>query len=195
MSHFLRTANISIRKVNSFTIALFWTSIPDFTVKKILISGKTPETVKKEVYSLLPGIRCEGNKRAEEILDLISLYLNGNDINLPLDSLDIDSLGTFDRKILFALRKNVPKGSVISYGALAKLAGCPKAGRAVGNVMRRNPFPLFFPCHRVIRSNKKIGNFQGGMSLKKALLEIEGFFLKDFILKRQNSTALIMSCE
>ena len=46
----------------------------------------------------------------------------------------------------------VPAGKVISYGSLAERSGYPRAARAVGSLMARNPFPLFYPCHRVIRA-------------------------------------------
>jgi methylated-DNA-[protein]-cysteine S-methyltransferase len=58
---------------------------------------------------------------------------------------------------------------------LAAKAGSPNAARAIGGVMARNPAPLIIPCHRVIRTNGKIGGFSaaGGASLKRRLLQME----------------------
>lgn len=68
----------------------------------------------------------------------------------------------------------IPKGSVLSYGEVAKRAGNPRAARAVGAIMKTN-YDLKIPCHRVIRSDGKIGNYNRGGTVKKtALLKAEG---------------------
>lgn len=83
-------------------------------------------------------------------------------------------LSPFARSVLAACR-NVRYGHTISYAALAAKAGSPNAARAIGGVMARNPAPLIIPCHRVIRTNGKIGGFSaaGGASLKRRLLQME----------------------
>lgn len=68
---------------------------------------------------------------------------------------------------------NIPFGTVISYAELAKRVGKPKAVRAVGTAVGKNPIPLLIPCHRVIRSNGEIGNYSGGVSIKEKLLKLE----------------------
>lgn len=86
-------------------------------------------------------------------------------------------------KILFAdqVRKVVraiPKGSTMTYSGVAKLAGYPGAARAVGTIMANN-YDKTVPCHRVIRSDGKIGQYnRGGSKIKKALLIKEGAILK-----------------
>jgi O-6-methylguanine DNA methyltransferase len=69
----------------------------------------------------------------------------------------------------------IPAGKMITYAQLAKKAGFPKAGRAVGNVLAKNPLPLIIPCHRVIRADGKIGKFSapGGSRIKNKMLEHE----------------------
>lgn len=70
--------------------------------------------------------------------------------------------------------RNIPKGSIMTYGGVAKLAGSPGAGRAVGTIMAQN-FDNTVPCHRVIRSDGKIGSYnRGGEKAKRALLIKEG---------------------
>ncbi|MDD3118215.1 MAG: MGMT family protein [Victivallales bacterium] len=87
---------------------------------------------------------------------------------------DLSPLTPFQRRILSVLRREVPAGQVVSYGRLAVLAGAPRAARAVGQVMHRNPLPLVFPCHRVVAAAGGIGGFQGGTGLKRRLLAAEG---------------------
>lgn len=80
---------------------------------------------------------------------------------------------TFKEKVLAVVRK-IPKGKIVSYKEVARRAGSPKAARAVGNIMARN-FDKSVPCHRVIRSDGKIGNYnRGGAAAKLALLKKEG---------------------
>ncbi|MFT5171272.1 MAG: O-6-methylguanine DNA methyltransferase [Candidatus Marinamargulisbacteria bacterium] len=67
----------------------------------------------------------------------------------------------------------IPYGETRSYQEIAESIGSPKASRAVGTALAKNPFPLIFPCHRVIRTDGSIGQFQGGTALKKKLIERE----------------------
>lgn len=65
----------------------------------------------------------------------------------------------------------------MTYTAVAIAAGRPKASRAVGNILNKNPFAPKVPCHRVIRSDGSIGGFAHGAEKKKALLKAEGIEL------------------
>ena len=65
-------------------------------------------------------------------------------------------------------------GEVRSYGQLALQVGSPRACRAVGQVMARNPLPLVVPCHRVVGARGGLGGFGGGLELKRRLLTLEG---------------------
>jgi len=80
---------------------------------------------------------------------------------------------TFQLKVWKALL-SIPQGSVTTYGDLALLIGCPKAVRAVGNAVGKNPVSLLIPCHRVIRSDGSIGGYHWGVGRKKRILEWEG---------------------
>jgi methylated-DNA-[protein]-cysteine S-methyltransferase len=80
----------------------------------------------------------------------------------------------FQRRALSRLRE-VPAGSVVTYQALAAAIGSPSSQRAVGTTMASNPLPIYVPCHRVIKSDGKIGNYGGGVERKLKLLRAEGF--------------------
>ncbi|HPS56474.1 MAG TPA: MGMT family protein [Spirochaetota bacterium] len=67
----------------------------------------------------------------------------------------------------------VTPGETISYGALAERSGIARGGRFVGNVMAKNAFPVIIPCHRVIRGDGSMGNYSGGVDVKRMLLEHE----------------------
>ncbi|MDD5454708.1 MAG: methylated-DNA--[protein]-cysteine S-methyltransferase [Candidatus Ratteibacteria bacterium] len=67
----------------------------------------------------------------------------------------------------------IPYGKMYSYKFIAKKVGNPKAVRAVGNAMANNPIPLFIPCHRVIKSDGKLGRYGPGEDIKRKLLKLE----------------------
>lgn len=80
---------------------------------------------------------------------------------------------TFREKVLGIVRK-IPKGRSMTYKEVAIKAGKPKAARAVGAIMRANYDPKI-PCHRVIRSDGSLGNYnRGGAMRKREILENEG---------------------
>jgi len=74
----------------------------------------------------------------------------------------------------YAVLKKVPKGKVTTYGELAKAVGSPKAARAVGNAMNKNPYAPKVPCHRVVGSDGSMTGFASGIKDKIKMLEEEG---------------------
>ena len=78
----------------------------------------------------------------------------------------------FSRRVLFLVRR-IPPGRVATYGDIARLAGRPRAARAVGNVMRGCDRPDV-PCHRVIAAGGRLGGYGGSEMLKRSLLHAEG---------------------
>ena len=99
-------------------------------------------------------------------------YVEGkrNDLDIPFD---VSWVTPFRRDVLVAVSK-VPRGSVATYGEIARRVGRPNAFRAVGNTMRTNPIPLVIPCHRVVGSNGSLTGFGGGLDVKERLLALEG---------------------
>lgn len=89
---------------------------------------------------------------------------------------NLSSFTDFEKKVYKALL-TIKKGEVKSYEWLAKRIGNPKAARAVGNALNKNPFQGIIPCHRIIRKDGSIGGFAKGTALKKKLLAREGLRL------------------
>ncbi|XP_030642534.1 methylated-DNA--protein-cysteine methyltransferase [Chanos chanos] len=69
---------------------------------------------------------------------------------------------SFTARVLWTLFRQVSVGETVSYKRLAEMAGNPRAIRAVGGAMRRNPIPLLIPCHRVLPSSGQTGLYMGG---------------------------------
>ncbi|RLP67746.1 methylated-DNA--[protein]-cysteine S-methyltransferase [Mycetocola reblochoni] len=92
------------------------------------------------------------------------------------------SLG-LDRRLSTGFRRTVqvalpelPYGTTVSYGRLAATVGNPRAVRAVGTACATNPLPIVVPCHRVIRSDGRLGGYVGGEQAKSRLIELERSF-------------------
>jgi methylated-DNA-[protein]-cysteine S-methyltransferase len=103
----------------------------------------------------------------------IEKLLSGKSVEINLDLFDLSEYTEFQKQVLFTLKDKVKFGETVSYKKLAELSGYPKSYRAVGNVMKKNRFPIIFPCHRVIKNNGETGNFVSGQILKQKLLDFE----------------------
>jgi len=111
------------------------------------------------------------DKRLKNIIHELSNYFNGHRVNFK-SILDL-SIGTeFQRKVWKKVSE-IPYGELRSYKWIANEIGNLHAVRAVGNAVGKNPVPPIIPCHRVIRSDGKLGGFSSGIALKKCLLKLE----------------------
>jgi len=89
-------------------------------------------------------------------------------------------LTPFAKKVCMAVL-SIPIGEVRSYKWVAQKIGKPRAARAVGQVLKRNPWPLIIPCHRVICADGKLGGYARGERKKKTLLDLEKQIRKDVV--------------
>jgi len=81
-----------------------------------------------------------------------------------------------DKKIYKKLLE-VPKGKITTYGELAKAVGLKNGQRAVGKIMNKNPYPVIIPCHRVVKSDGKVGGYAYGEEIKSDMLTREGIVI------------------
>ena len=107
----------------------------------------------------------------DEVRRELDEYFEGRrrEFDLPLDI----RVAPFHEAVLHELAR-VPYGHTDTYGHLAALVGRPKAARAVGTVMNRNPIPIVLPCHRIVGANGSLTGYGGGLPAKRALLQLEG---------------------
>ena len=119
------------------------------------------------------------------LIILINNYLSGKKFNLydEINDLKVDLNIKDEFSTEFALKVidhliSIKYGEITSYSEIGTVIGS-KAYRAIGNVLKRNPFPLIIPCHRVKRKNGKVGGYMGKVNnewqqnLKKYLLKME----------------------
>lgn len=122
------------------------------------LPGELP--VEPDEDPLMERVRCQLSPRV--------------DVRVPWGWLAVDDLSDFQRRVLRAAAR-IPAGKTRSYGEVARDVGSEGGARAVGQALKRNPFPPLVPCHRVVRSDGAPGGY-GGRSedeLKRALLALE----------------------
>ncbi len=147
----------------------------EYGLCRIQLPGPKPEKIRSLLLKNLPDGQLD-KSFFRPVQEQIATYFEGACVNFSLDiPLVIEGLSSFGISILTACR-DIGFGQTITYGRLAKKSGRPNASRAVGSALAKNPLPLIIPCHRVIRSDGKLGGFSapGGVTLKKKMLELEG---------------------
>ena len=144
--------------------ALFRTHLPGPELKKI----------ESRLLKNLPDAQFDNNY-FKTLQKQIAAYFEGSCVNFGPDiPVILDDFSGFSRTVLTICR-SIEFGQRITYSGLAKKAGNPAASRAVGSVLAKNPLPLIIPCHRVLRTDGKMGGFSapGGISFKKRMLTLE----------------------
>lgn len=119
------------------------------------------------------------SKMLSQARDEITAYLAGDlrEFNLPIDW----RLVTRFASLVLHATAQIPFGQVRTYGELAQMIGKPRAARAIGGAMARNPFPLVIPCHRVVNAKRALHGYSapGGLETKAWLLTLEGHRIVD----------------
>jgi O-6-methylguanine DNA methyltransferase len=142
----------------------------------VVCLAEGPPVAFENAYQKRLGVRPQKGKLPESYRHAVVEAAAGRAFDpVPID---LPELPEFQRKVLKILQQ-VPRGEVRTYAWLARKAGRPKAARAVGNTMARNPVPFLIPCHRVVPAAGGVGNYGLGSALKRELLEREGVALEE----------------
>ena len=113
---------------------------------------------------------CSKSALLVEAFRQLNSYLKGD---ISVFSLPLAPAGTSFMLEVWQALCRIPYGKTSSYKEIAVVLGNPRASRAVGMANRRNPLPVFVPCHRVIGSDGTLTGYRGGLALKKVLLDLE----------------------
>jgi methylated-DNA-[protein]-cysteine S-methyltransferase len=98
-------------------------------------------------------------------------YFEGRRQSFELE-VDLTGVPAFQQEVLRELAL-VPYAETATYGGLAKRVGRPRAARAVGGALNRNPVPIVLPCHRIVGASGSLVGYGGGLERKRALLDLE----------------------
>ena len=150
-----------------------------------------PAATRARLLDEFPGAtEQEPPPQVRHAIDAILALLRGEPADLSDVVLDMEGLPPFHRRVYEAARA-IPPGQTLSYGELAARCGAPRAARAVGQALGRNPFCILVPCHRVVAANGKAGGFSanGGVATKLRLLAIEGVHVEEPPAPRRDEAA------
>lgn len=128
----------------------------DFNVKK---KSLQKESFKNKNYHII------------KLISLLKDYFQGRRVNFNI-KYNLSGLSEFTKNVLDETKK-IGYGKLVTYREIAERIGNPKASRAVGQALSKNPLPIVIPCHRVIRSDKSLGGYKAGLKWKKILLKLE----------------------
>jgi methylated-DNA-[protein]-cysteine S-methyltransferase len=141
-------------------------------VYRVFLPGeRTP--MQEVVQAAFPGADQRSCPAIAGLAARIRRFLEGDAVGFDLGLVALERCSEFQRSVLRA-EHQIPRGWVSTYGRIARRLGVPGGARAVGGALSRNPFPILVPCHRAIRSDGQLGGFQGGLAMKRALLQLEG---------------------
>lgn len=150
---------------------------------------REPEKIKSRFLAALQTAQYD-KSFFSSLQEHVAAYFDGERVDFGADiPVLMEGMTHFAGSVLTTCR-NIEFGKTVSYLALAKHLGRPAAARAVGSALAGNPMPLIIPCHRVIRSDGKIGGFSApsGKDLKARLLKHEQVHALTNPLSRQDSS-------
>ncbi len=144
----------------------------DTGVSLVMLPSEPLEALLASLKLQSSGRLCEGSDVTHRAAEALAAYFRGalSDVDMPLCW---EGITPFRRRVMEAAAR-IPAGEVRTYGWLAESVGSPRAARACGQVMARNPFPIMVPCHRVVAAGGELGGFSSGLDWKRRLLELEG---------------------
>ncbi len=142
-----------------------------FTIYRILLPGN-------KTNNSITSFLCDSSndrmvhEKVTETINLIGNSIKGKPLAISWEWFSWAGV-TELQKAVYDQTAMIPYGSLSTYKEIAQRIGRPKACRFVGTALSKNPFPVLIPCHRVIRSDNKIGGFGGGSRLKQLLINAE----------------------
>lgn len=153
-------------------VAMLWSVFGNQPkILRVLLS-KPDVSAKHRVSMLFPDATASVCSEIDVLADDIEAFLRGEDIRFSLEVVRMDLCSEFQQRVLRA-EHGIPRGTVSTYHRIARHLGSLNGARAVGNALANNPFPIIIPCHRAIRSDRTLGGYQGGLAMKRSLLEME----------------------
>jgi methylated-DNA-[protein]-cysteine S-methyltransferase len=151
---------------------LLLASTPRGLVRVAYLSTTDEEALLVDLAARVSPRVLEAPRRLDPVRRELDEFFAGErrEFEIPLDWQLVKGFGV---PVLQATAR-IPYGQLSTYGQIAAQAGNPKAFRAAGTALGRNPLPIIVPCHRVLAAGGGFGGYTGGIDRKQTLLEIEG---------------------
>ena len=155
------------------TYTIVWKEINNsLRLQRIFLSDNKRKSEIKALNTF-KQIKIGSSSLIDSIGKDIQQFFKGELVDFKLGLLDFNICSETQKNVLIA-EYAIPRGWVSTYKRIAVKIGIPNGARVVGNSLARNPFPILIPCHRAIKTNGELSGYQGGIEMKRALLEMEG---------------------
>lgn len=155
------------------TAGIVWRETEGGPIVEQLFLPREQSAVEGLIQAEFPGSLPLSCPVIAELGERVQAFLKGEHTEFDLALIALERCSEFQTRVLLA-EYAIPRGWVTTHGRIASKLGVPGGGRAVGRALARNPFPIIIPCHRAVESNGELGGYQGGVKMKRALLELEG---------------------
>jgi methylated-DNA-[protein]-cysteine S-methyltransferase len=147
-------------------------AVTDAGIVRLAFEREDLDEVLQELADRVSPRVLEAPAKVDEVRRELDEYFEGrrHEFEVPVDWRLSHGFHLKAREACYA----IPFGKVLTYAELAAAAGSPRAVRAAGQAMARNPVPIVVPCHRVLRTGGGLGGYGGGLHVKQWLLDLEG---------------------
>ena len=148
-----------------------WVGVLGSTIglRQLTLPQRSPEEVRQLLGNNI-NQASDSPHLFQDLIERLRIYFGGHRVDFP-DKLDLS--GTAFQRAVWMATRLIPYGEIRSYRWVAEQIEKPKAVRAVGQALGRNPLPVIVPCHRVLASNGNLCGFAGGLEMKRFLLNLE----------------------
>jgi methylated-DNA-[protein]-cysteine S-methyltransferase len=155
------------------TLSVIWLDATDRAIIQRVLLPSQELPAADLVHAAYPSAQRGSHPAITSLGEQMQAFLEGEPVVFALDYVALETCSPFQQRVLVA-EHGIPRGWVSTYGSIAAHVGVKRGARAVGAALARNPFPLIIPCHRAIRSDGELGGYQGGLAMKRRLLQMEG---------------------
>ena len=154
------------------TFTIVWKEMEsNLQLQRIFLSDAQQDSEKKALR-FFQGINSRSTSSIISLGEKIQQFLKGEVVEFDLEMFDFSLCTKIQERVLQA-EYRIPRGWISTYKRIANHIGVLNGARVVGNSLAKNPFPIVIPCHRAIKSNGELGGYQGGIKMKRKLLELE----------------------
>ena len=137
---------------------------------RLILPRRSHQEVQQQLRDIIDRAR-RSPSLFQDLVERLRTYFTGHQVTFP-DQLDLHGATSFQRSVWEQTRL-IPYGETRSYTWVAEQIRKPRALRAVGQSLGKNPLPIIIPCHRVVTASGKPGGYSGGPELKRYLLRLE----------------------
>ena len=155
------------------TLSIVWHEVTSQPLVDHIFLSKPENPSELRAKKAFPQAEGGTTPQINELAKSLQSYLQGNNAEFDLTILNWSQCSDVQQRILRA-EAGIPRGWISTYKRIASHVGIKNGARVVGNALARNPFPIIIPCHRAIKSDGTLGGYQGGLAMKRTLLENEG---------------------